>query len=470
MVPQSLKRVYIFLIISTFALVAKAQQVHFIYLQTENGQPFYVKMNNNVLSSSVAGYLIIPKLIDGDYKVFVGFPKNEYPEENFNITVDKKNQGYLLKNFGDKGWGLFNLQSFAVEMSGDTNKTESVTKNLQNDPFSKMLASVVKDSTILQKNDVQVAVIPLQKDSVKIDSLKIDSSNIVVQDSSSKIKQATPLLSTIPVRVISKTNEDGTELVYVDPSKTGNDTVRIYLPIEKVVNASNNDTANKQPIVINDNSSVSDSLLSSPPKDSSKIAGTNPAPKVKSDTSSSASPVFIEDISSIKTDSLSQKKELNRKEDIANANPKKVEDKVEDSAVLKAPEATKTGSVRENITLQDSSRNEMVVLPKSVSTSSSNSDCKAFANDEDFLKLRKKMAAENSDEDMIKVAKKVFHTKCFSTEQIKNLSYLFLTDEGKYRFFDEAYAFASDSEKYATLQSQFTDNYYLNRFKAMIRK
>ena len=34
------------------------------------------------------------------------------------FLVDNKNEGYLLKNFGDKGWGLFNMQSYAVVMSG----------------------------------------------------------------------------------------------------------------------------------------------------------------------------------------------------------------------------------------------------------------------------------------------------------------------------------------------------------------
>ena len=115
-------------------------------------------------------------------------------------------------------------------------------------------------------------------------------------------------------------------------------------------------------------------------------------------------------------------------------------------------------------------KDDLVVLPKVVQSSSTNSDCKGFASNEDFLKLRKKMASENSDDNMFKVAKKTLHSKCFSTEQIKNLSFLFLTNEGKYRFFDLAYQFASDSDQYITLQSQLTDSYYINRFKAMIHK
>jgi hypothetical protein len=80
------------------------------------------------------------------------------------------------------------------------------------------------------------------------------------------------------------------------------------------------------------------------------------------------------------------------------------------------------------------------------------------------------MAAENSSEDMIKVARKYFRNACFSTEQIKDLSYLFLDDKGRYMFFDAAYPHTSDSDQYQLLESQLTDQYYINRFQAMIRK
>ena len=76
--------------------------------------------------------------------------------------------------------------------------------------------------------------------------------------------------------------------------------------------------------------------------------------------------------------------------------------------------------------LKNENNNEIIVLPKVVTSSKVNSDCKSFANDGDFLRLRKKMASENNNDDMIRIAKKVFRTRCFSTEQIKNLSFLFL--------------------------------------------
>jgi hypothetical protein len=99
-----------------------------------------------------------------------------------------------------------------------------------------------------------------------------------------------------------------------------------------------------------------------------------------------------------------------------------------------------------------------------------NSDCRSFATEDDFYKLRKKMTAEDSDEAMIAVAKKAFRTKCYSTEQVKNLGVLFLKDEARYQFFDVAYPFVHDTYNFSTLEQQLTDEYYRNRFRAMIRK
>jgi len=99
-----------------------------------------------------------------------------------------------------------------------------------------------------------------------------------------------------------------------------------------------------------------------------------------------------------------------------------------------------------------------------------NSDCKSIATDNDFLKTRKKMSAQKSDEDMVDIARKLFKQKCYSTEQVKNLSVLFLKDQGKYSFFDAVYPFVHDSNEFIHLEALLTDEYYLTRFRTMIRK
>jgi hypothetical protein len=94
--------------------------------------------------------------------------------------------------------------------------------------------------------------------------------------------------------------------------------------------------------------------------------------------------------------------------------------------------------------------------------------CKQSASEKDFLKLRKNMAAETNDEAMITEAKKQFKSRCFTTEQIRNLSSLFLTNAAKYQFFDASYLHVSDSENFSSLGAELKDEYYSNRFKALI--
>ena len=84
---------YFFKIVTLFffsliTLFAAGQQVHFVYLQSDNAQPFYVKLNNNFTSSSSLGYLILPKLSDVTFDITFVFPKKEFPEEKFHENME----------------------------------------------------------------------------------------------------------------------------------------------------------------------------------------------------------------------------------------------------------------------------------------------------------------------------------------------------------------------------------------------
>jgi hypothetical protein len=98
-----------------------------------------------------------------------------------------------------------------------------------------------------------------------------------------------------------------------------------------------------------------------------------------------------------------------------------------------------------------------------------NTDCKHLATDDEFLKLRKKIAAESDLDKMIDIAKKGFRKSCYTTDQIRNMSFLFLQEDGRYKFIEEAYPYVSDSGNFAQLQSLFSTSYYINRFKALIQ-
>lgn len=467
MFVKGLKQILIILIITTFAIIAKAQQNHFVYLQTENGQPFYVRLNNNVVSSSQAGYVILPNLAEGEYQLVVGFPKNEFPEENFNLTIEKKNEGYLLKNFGEKGWSLFNMQTLAL-IDNMNAPPVITTTSIQDDPFSKMLANVVKDSSLLQKVEpvVEKPVNIVVESPIKtvtetpVITVVETPANAVLEESvanvienpinnvvgkpldSNKIQSPVVVKAPSISRFLSLREKEGIEMIYIDRGENKNDTVRIFMPV------SNAENKNEAPIIVTESktpyisTTVDTSQLTITPTIITPLPETNvtkPAP--------------------VQIEILNESKDSSVEKATTSENPAVIIYK-QQPTIIKSEEQP----------VVEKKESEIIVLPEVVTYSKVNSDCKAFANDTDFLKLRKKMAAENNNDDMVQVAKKVFRLTCFSTEQIKNLSHLFINDEGKYMFFDAAYAYTSDTDKYDLLEAQLTDEYYIARFKAMIHK
>jgi len=107
----------LFCLLAAGRLIAQDPQ-YFIYIQHEKQQPFYVKYKGKILSSSDRGYIILSELPAGPLPIAIGFPKSEAPEQQFKIKLTKDDQGFLLKRTDEKTYALYNLQTFAVTMSG----------------------------------------------------------------------------------------------------------------------------------------------------------------------------------------------------------------------------------------------------------------------------------------------------------------------------------------------------------------
>jgi hypothetical protein len=462
------KKLFFLFLITVFSLSVKAQITHFVYLQTENGQPFYIKLNNKIISSSAAGYLILPNIADGTYEMEVGFPKNEIPAGDFTFSIDKTNEGFLIKNFADKGLQLFNMQTLALipanQTITDTTKVvASAPVKKDADPFTKMLANVVKDSSILENHEVVVAnpskpadtAVAINNDSAVTASSSTSSTTIPADTTA--VATANPIS-----KILSKHDKDGLQMIYADKGSDKTDTVSVFMPAKNKQSAAENNA-----VVKNENPPVSSFT------DTAQYTITPTIIKPSTDTSASGF-VARKDSIYVNNDAKTApvqvftigpaKEKAEKKEDADEKTSGKKTGAITD---VKVTDASSEKQKNKNNKAPES---EIVVLPKVVTTSKVNSDCKAFASNEDFLRLRKKMAAESNMDNMLRTARKYFRSKCFSTEQIKDLSYLFLTNEGKYKFFDAAYPFTSDSDQYEILESQLTDEYYITRFKAMIRK
>ena len=349
-----------------FSYATQAQQFYFAYLQTDNKQSFYVKINDKLLSSSNSGYLVIPKLVNGNYAVTVGFAKDKWPQQQFNLHVNNADEGYIIKNFGAQGWGLYNIQTMAVAMNGQPAK-----KIVTNDDDA--FATQLQGATNAKPAEVFTAAKPTAVSNKGIVKLN-DVSNIY-----------------------------GRFISYTIANKAGVDTVDVNIDTQA-------DLANEQ-------------SRQTKPKEVQPIAEAKPKPEKFLDID-------------MKPDGQSATNTTNRNVPIP------------------------TVPVTEN-------KKPFVENDKPIVNF--NSDCKSIATDDDFYKARKKLAMEDNDDAMVDVAKKLFKQKCYTVAQVKNLSLIFIGDNGKYKLFDAAYAFIADSNNFPSLQQELKDGYYINRFKAMLR-
>jgi len=428
------------LLIFTFSFLStSAQQNHFIYFQTENKQPFYIKLDNKIFSSSSSGYLILPKLKDGDYAIKFGSTKNEWPEQTINYKLNK-DAGFIFKNFGEKGWGLFNLQSLDIIMAGNNNAAASSTppQEVKDDDFSKMLANVVNDSTIKQKDIVIKEEVKEAPKEMPKQAVAVPVDTVIPQ--AGPAETLAPILNSVITRNLKVKNKDGMELVYTDEYNNKKDIIRIFIPAEKINEKDGIKPA--KPTVQEENKT-----------DSNKVNSQQDS--IKTTTSESVQLQAAPDTLSA----------TDQKKDTTESIVKNIfEPNLKDTSGSIVKD-TSQAIAKENPTLKE---DKIEFLP--ATSGKINPDCKGYATEEDFFKLRKKMVAENNEENMIKVAKKVFKAKCFTTAYIRNLSTLFLNDEGKYNFFDAAYPYVSDTGVFSTLENQLTDAYYAKRFKAMIHQ
>jgi hypothetical protein len=407
-------KIGIFALLLIIQTSAYSQRNHFIAIQSENKEAFYARVQEKKTNSSATGHIIIPKLADSTYLIIIGFSQNAISEQRFSITVNK-DVGFILKNLKEKGWALSNSQTGQLTMAAKEevviNKSPSEETVKKDNNFSKLMAQVVNDSAVMENITVEEEP---KKEIIKTEtaakSAPIVDSSLVVKNK----KQDEP-----PKKPnIIKTPEKKNALTSSAPKKS----------IVKKLLEQKNDSSLQLMYEDDVKDGVRDTINVIIPFDST-IAITKPAPIVNG----------IKD-----TGLIADKK-------------KEVKENIPGNAIVKDSSNVEVAKV------QPSDKQPLFRTP------TANTNCKNTASDHDVDQLRVKMLAIDDEDDKITVAKKMFKAKCFSTNQIKALSEVFPKDAGKYKLFDAAYSFVSDAGNFVQLQSLLKDEYYISRFKAMIR-
>ena len=425
-------RILILFILLVLPARMLAQHNHFIYIQGENQQVFYIKKGAEVISSSGSGFLILPKLQPGTHQFTIGFPKDQFPEHEFQVEISGKDRGFTLKNYTDKGWGLMDMQSLEVIMGKKIAPKKEVPPSygaMSDDPFAMILASVVNDPGIRETSLVQSAVwvsAPMQKPIDKNEKSVALKENKKAEPKKvpEEVKPAPPAVTeTVVAQTPPRVAEKDPPVVHTETPKTkGNEPVTV-VPEKKA------EVKTTEPPV--SNTKITESKLP------------EPASLVKSAEKYVAQKIVK--ISELKTWTGYQLMYV----DHSAGKPDTIQVIIDDGVAETAP-------AKSEPTLLNAAK-----MPRT--------DCKVMAREKDVLNLRKKMLTIANEQEMVEMAMKDLRGKCFTVEQLQNLSYVFVTDQGRLSLFEQAYPYIFDPANYHRLERLLNSGEYIDRFKLLIK-
>jgi len=407
-----MKTVSLLLFSCCLALSAAAQKVYFIYLEADNSSPFYIKMGERTLSSTAPGYLILSSLVDSTYSITVGFSSSPV-ESRFSIPLKGKDHGFKVRN-NENVLQLVDLQSGAVIIAQKDDR-QNISYESRNDAFTALLSKVA--------NDPGLMLVPV----------------VLKQDVVAKKEEPRPEEKKVDQEILKK----DTAVAIITQTESVPDSKKDVAEEKKDIKPDVPDSAVAIKTVSPENSKI-DSF--------SIIQQAEPYKRsvVKKHSESSTSEGF----GLVFYDSFEGGRDTIR---LMIPNPKIV---FRQSDAVQADDTAQMLDPKKVIEVEEST-------PTGRIEPSPKAACKAVAGETDFLKLRKNMANKMTDEGMVDEAKKYFRTKCFSTEQIRNLSTLFLTTAGKFQFFDAAYLHVTDKDQFTSLGNEIKDDYYSKRFKTL---
>lgn len=135
----------------------KAQKKGFLYLESEQGQPFFLRSRDTVFHSAETGYLLLAPLNGLTGELVLGFPGNDHPALGFRIGAADWERGFLLRDMKAEGWRLIDLQGKEMANVRRIGNREEQFRGMlrRNDAFAMRLARVMNDTAVLYYLPVQ---------------------------------------------------------------------------------------------------------------------------------------------------------------------------------------------------------------------------------------------------------------------------------------------------------------------------
>lgn len=172
---------------------ALAQKGYFLFIQSEGRQPFYVRLGDRTFSSTAGGHVIIPELRDSSYRVTVGFPRNQFPEQQYSVMFNQSDLALDLKKAaGGSEWKLYNTQTseWLPARQDLTGAQEQVWGERKKDNgFAALMAAVVNDSSVLYTTVVRAPVVPPKQEAPKQEAVVIKTDTATASPVTAAVNQ-----------------------------------------------------------------------------------------------------------------------------------------------------------------------------------------------------------------------------------------------------------------------------------------
>ena len=456
---------------------AGAQRVYFIYLQTDGGQPFFVRMGDKVFSSTAAGYLILSNLKDSTYTFNLGFPGTTGSEGQFTVAVSGRDKGFGVKNI-DGTLALFDLQNLSLIKSGGRTGGTAVRTIPNPDAFTRTLSQASNDPTLLQ-----VPEAPTSKPVIATTPEPSPGPVTVASEAATRVATAvdTVILQQPAKQPVAEEQPVNTNTsVVIQKPEPQPDSVQTASPAVTTVPARSDSTAIQPPVVqatpVDITATQSTQTVSQPVSaPDTTTQNTMPAPpafersrivqRSESSTTQGFGLVYL-DYTSQGVDTIR----------LLIPNTRYVSLETPGTTVRNAPPTTEAPlTTPQPEPKKETTERQPVPQPQPETVTSNTgtakegrNNCRYEASEADFIKLRRNMTARPSEEAMVKEAGKAFKVRCYSTAYLRKLSSLFLYEEAKYAFLELAYQHVLDPENFASLEAELKETYYINRFKALV--
>jgi len=474
-----LKLLYLFCCLLVSSGLAAQDPSYFVYIQHEKQQPFYVKLEGKMLSSSVKGYVILPKLPQGKVPVTIGFPKSEAPELSYVLRLTgQRDYGFLLKNTGDNDYTLYDLQTFATLKSGGGAPSAPLQENVTVTRVSSEGSTAEQKELINNvQADVEAALAKKTADTVvprKKGGFAEALDRVVTDDRPDDMPLEAPKPKPVPVVVAADPVPVVEEVVPVTTKKPKGRKNR------KEREALSEEEQNLLNSVMEDEkkAAADEALAAAPPVDSVTTV-TEEAPVVKKERKpkkkkGQTEPEFI-DFDNTAAPAAAAPVAEKAAEEVAAADTEPEMSAKDAREAKRQKRKAEREAAERSAFVKDSIANAEFNTPvaaeeKKSSIKMVNSDCEKILEVDAFRKLLRTMNGKKSDEDMVDAFRKGTRSVCVSTEQIRALTQLIAKEENRYQLLDAAYARTYDTQNFATLADLLKEDYYKGRFKAMLKK